>query len=229
MNGGDIVSQLSVLLGGDGLESRGWFAIEPDDIPAGNNSVAAGSAALLIGNHGPAMWDVFRQSPEYRDGAAHPMDRWTRRIVEGALPRLGKPAVALFPFGGEVWPFQRFARRAMGLQSSPLGLLIHPQYGLWHALRAAVVFPGMASVPPLHAGKHPCDDCADKPCLSTCPVGAFTADGFFVAACRSWLAGSAGTPDCMGEGCAARNACPVGRQWRYGLEQLHFHMAAFAG
>jgi hypothetical protein len=225
---GAIVSQLSSFLDANGLEPRGWFAIEQADIPAGNGAVTAGSAAVLVGNHGPALWEAFSQSLEYRDGAAHPMDRWTRRIVEGALTRLGKPAVALFPFGNEVWPFQRFARRAMGLQSSPLGLLIHPQFGLWHALRAAIVFPGMESVKPVPAGLHPCDDCADKPCLNTCPVGAFSAEGFAVSACRLWLAGSALTPDCMGKGCAARNACPVGTQWRYGEEQLRFHMAAFA-
>lgn len=228
MSGGDIASHLSMLLGEHGLEPRGWFAIESGDIPAGSKAVTAGSAALLIGNHGPAMWDAFRQSPEYRDGVAHPMDRWTRRIVEGALPQLGVRATALFPFGGEIWPFQRFARRAMGLQSSPLGLLIHPQYGLWHALRAAIVFPEMESVTPVRAGQHPCDDCADKPCLDTCPVGAFSAHGFAVAACRTWLAGSPATPDCMGEGCAARSACPVGTQWRYNEDQLRFHMAAFA-
>jgi hypothetical protein len=221
MNGGhgEIVSQLSALLGAHGLEPRGWFAIEAGDIPAGSTMVTAGSAGLLIGNHGPAMWDAFSRSPEYADGAPHPMDRWTRRIVEAALPQLGRPAIALFPFGGEVWPFQRFARRAMGLQSSPLGLLIHPQYGLWHALRAAIIFPSLASVTPVHAGKHPCDDCADKPCLNTCPVGAFSGDGFAVAACRAWLATSTAGPDrmgpdCMGHGCAARNACPVGREWR---------------
>jgi hypothetical protein len=226
---GEIVSHLSALLGVHGLEPSGWFSIEAGDFPADNEAASAGSTALLIGNHGRDMWEAFRQSPEYRDGAPHPMDRWTRRIVEACLPQLGRPATALFPFGGEVWPFQRFASRAMGLRSSPLGLLIHPQYGLWHALRAAIVFPGLTSVTPVHAGPHPCDACADKPCLSSCPVSAFSADGFAVAACRSWLATSPAAPDCLGHGCAARNACPVGQEWRYDEEQLRFHQAAFAG
>jgi NAD-dependent dihydropyrimidine dehydrogenase PreA subunit len=225
---GEIVTRLAGALGSHGLTPRGWFAIEAGDIPAVSNAVSAGLAALLVGNHGPAMWSALVASDEYGDGEPHPMDRWTRRIIGEALASLDRPAIALFPFGGEVWPFQRFASRAMGLRSSPLGLLIHPDYGLWHALRAAIVFPGLANLAPVHVSDHPCDDCAAKPCLGACPVEAFTASGFAVQACRSHLATGA-KPDCVAEGCAARNACPVGRQWRYGNDQLRFHMVSFRG
>jgi hypothetical protein len=222
------------LLAGKGLELRGWFALEAGDIPAGAQGVAPGMTAVLIGNHGPAMWDAFAGSPELGDGEPHPMDRWTRRTVHEAVGRVEIPAVALFPFGAELWPFQRFAKRAMGLSPSPLGLLIHPRYGLWHALRAAIVFPQMQPFPAqVHKVIHPCDTCIEKPCLNACPVGAFSSFGFDVAACRGWLEGGRSShidssgPDCMGKGCAARNACPVAQQWRYSEAQLRFHMAAF--
>ena len=48
------------------------------------------------------------------------------------------------------------------------------------------------------------------------------------AACRGHLA-SGNRPDCMTLGCAARDACPVGRKWRYEEAQLQFHMVAFGG
>jgi epoxyqueuosine reductase QueG len=141
----------------------------------------------------------------------------------------------LFPFGPELWPFQRFAMRAMGIKPSPLGLLVHPQFGLWHALRAAIVLPGMqVKVPAPHEVIHVCEKCDERYCLSACPVSAFTSSGFAVDACRGYLAGPATLPggmtgpDCMGEGCAARNACPVGLEWRYGQAQIRFHMAAFS-
>ena len=42
---------------------------------------------------------------------------------------------ALFPFGGPPhFPFQQWARRAEPVHPSPIGLLIHPIYGLWHSL-----------------------------------------------------------------------------------------------
>jgi hypothetical protein len=222
-------------MAGQGLEPRGWFGLEAADIPAGAE-LEPGAAALLIGNHGRAMWHAFAASPEFSDGRPDPMDRWTRRVVLGALAGLPQPSRALFPFGADLWPFQRFAKRAMGLKPSPLGLLIHPQYGLWHALRAAIVFPQIdAPEPQVRELIHPCDACIEKPCLNTCPVNAFSPSGFAVTACRSYIDGPISSqsdssgPDCMNEGCAARNACPVGAEWRYGEAQLRFHMDSFRG
>lgn len=231
-----IEGRLAPTLGVHGLEMCGWFAIEASDIPVGSDDIDPGMRALLIGNHGRAMWEACSRKAEFYDGLANPMDRWTRRVILAALAELPDRATALFPFGAKLWPFQRFAKRAMGLKPSPLGLLIHPQFGLWHALRAAIVFPdldfGGAFTPKVI---HACDHCAEKPCLSACPVNAFTETGFAVAACRSWLDGAQSSqidsrkPDCMADGCAARNACPVGQQWRYDEAQLRFHMTAFRG
>lgn len=233
---GSVEEQLAARLAVYGLELRGWFAIEAADIPAGTDGVAPGMAALLIGNHGRAMWDACSHQAEFHDGLANPMDRWTRRVILAALAELPNPAKALFPFGADLWPFQRFARRAMGLKPSPLGLLIHPQYGLWHALRAAIVFKDVElNGAPVHKVIHACDECTEKPCLSACPVNAFTDFGFAVAACRSWLDGMQSSQtdsrnsNCMADGCAARNACPVGSHWRYDEAQLRFHMTAFRG
>jgi hypothetical protein len=239
-----IAAELGALLADSGLELRGWFAIEAGDIPAGVTALRPGMAALLVGNAGPAMWTVFEDSIEHDGDIGDPMDRWTERIVHSALGQIEETAVPLFPFGAYVWPFQRFAARAMGLRPSPLGILIHPHFGLWHALRAAIVFPEVQIQPQLvRKPIHPCDACNEKPCLSACPVNAFSQSGFNVVACRSYLdsgsssdSDSSGSrrhdgmgPDCMADGCAARNACPVGAEYRYAPEQLRFHMMAFRG
>jgi hypothetical protein len=59
---------------------------------------------------------------------------------------------------------------------------------------------------------HPCNLCAGKPCLSACPVNAFSDDGYDVQLCRAYLSGGEGRA-CMDGGCKARLACPVGRDY----------------
>ncbi|MGB8818609.1 MAG: ferredoxin, partial [Rhizobiaceae bacterium] len=73
---------------------------------------------------------------------------------------------------------------------------------------------------------HPCDVCLEKPCLSACPVNAFSENGFAVERCRTHIATAEGLT-CMSGGCLARRACPVGRQYTYEPEQMRFHMQAF--
>jgi hypothetical protein len=167
------------------------------------------------------MWAAFAP---YIDGAPHPLDRWTRRVVEPIATNFG--ARAVYPFGAEAPPFQRWAERAETLHRSPLGILIHAEYGLWHAWRAALLFAERLPLPPRAEAPSPCDGCAEKPCLSACPVEAFGAAGYNVPACASHLASAAST--CQSIGCHARNACPAGANWCYAPEQIRFHMTAFS-
>jgi hypothetical protein len=57
-------------------------------------------------------------------------------------------------------------------------------------------------------------------------VGAFSADGYDVAACAAHLKSAAGA-DCMTGGCLARRACPVGAEHRHAPDQAAFTMRAF--
>lgn len=219
------LSDLKTMLAAAGLSLRGGFRPAAQDaLPAFDNG-AAPASLILVGDVDSQMWPVFSQSAEARDGAPHPLDRWTRRVVDGIATTIG--AKTLYPFGGPpYWPFQRWAQRAEAVFPSPLGILIHPEYGLWHAYRAALLFAQAIELPPRAEGRSPCESCAEKPCLSACPVHAFTNSGFDAAACTGHITGAAGRP-CMDGGCLARNACPVAPALRYGAPQLRFHMAAF--
>ncbi len=206
-----------------GLSLRGGFAPSAADaVPA--VSPGTGTATILmVGNLGPEMWPHVAP---HIDGGRHPLDRWTRAVIEPIAARFG--ARAVFPFDEPPLPFQRWAKRAEGLSSSPVGVLIHPEYGLWHAYRAALLFPvAVEGVPVADAAPSPCESCEDKPCLSACPVAAFSPAGYDVPACAGHLASAAGAP-CHAHGCRARDACPVGRAHRYGEDQIRFHMRAFS-
>jgi epoxyqueuosine reductase QueG len=136
-------------------------------------------------------------------------------------------ARALYPFGGPPhWPFQRWAMRAEAVHVSPLGLLIHPDYGLWHSYRGALAFAEPIAVPALVARASPCEACSARPCLGACPVGAFTMQGYDVAACAAHLRDERGRA-CMDGGCLARRACPIGARYAHAPAQARFHMRAF--
>ena len=180
---------------------------------------------VLAGMAGRDGWSAFAASTEARDGLDDPLDRWSRRVIEALARELG--AKALFPFGGPpFWPFQQWARRAEPVHPSPIGILIHPRYGLWHSYRGALGFREAFDIPELTVVPSPCDSCSGRWCLKTCPVGAFSGAGYDVAACVGHLQ-SVAAGDCMGGGCLARRACPVGAEHAYGHGQANFIMRAF--
>jgi hypothetical protein len=180
----------------------------------------------LIGVAGRSGWDAFAASEDARDGFAHPLDRWSKRVIDALAANLS--GVALYPFGGPPYfPFQQWARRAEPVHQSPIRMLIHPVYGLWHSYRGALGFCDALDLPAFEPAPSPCDSCAGRPCLSACPVGAFSAQGYDVPACASHLKSVAVGADCMERGCLARRACPVGAEHAHGAEQAAFAMRAF--
>jgi ferredoxin len=208
-----------------GLVLRGGFHPKPGDgVPALRGGRAC-SSLVLLGNIGASIWPAFSASPEKGDGRPHALDRWTRRVIDGIAAQVG--AAPLYPFGGPPWlPFQRWARQAEPVAPSAIGILIHPDYGLWHAYRGALAFAGHLSLPAVKPRPRPCDSCIERPCLSTCPVGAFRPEGYDVNACRDHV-GRPNGKTCQAGGCLARLACPVGREGTYPPAQMGFHMAAF--
>ena len=209
----------------EGLANRGAFHVAADDAVPPFGDGAPAMTLLLVGNVGSGMWSAFAASEEAKDGAPDALDRWSRRIVTRLARTLD--AAAHFPFGGPPWlPFIRWAQRAGPVHPSPIGPLVHPDHGLWHAYRGALAFRERLDLPPRDERASPCEDCTERPCLSACPVGAFSAGGYDVDKCVAHIEHPAGVR-CFGGGCLARHACPAGRDAAYGAPQAAFHMRAF--
>jgi ferredoxin-like protein FixX len=187
----------------------GWFS--PPDM-------GVTKQVILIGNAGPDMFRRFARS------GAPTLDIWTTFVVNVLAEELG--AKALYPFDKPALPFLTWARAAGAGYVSPLGLNIHATYGLWHAYRAALLFPVEFDLPNAVKAAHPCESCSDKPCLAACPVQAFDGTHYDVTACGAHIKLAAGEA-CMSGGCQARLACPIGKHYQYHPVQMQFHMRAF--
>ena len=208
------------------LSKNGLFLLGGFDVGSDDRVDDDIKSILVIGNAGSALWPRFQQSSEYRDRQPHPLDRWSRRLIDQIAASQQLPAV--YPFDGPPWqPFQQWARRANpNLTPSPLGMLIHPVYGLWWALRGALLLPRPFEPPASSIASPPCEACETKPCLHACPVHAFTGDSYLVDQCAGHLRTSEGRT-CEKKSCLARRACPIGEDYRYQPDHAAFHMQAF--
>lgn len=218
------LADIQAALSPSGFLLRGGFNFVGDeDTPGGNPA----KAVVLIGNAGGAFWPRFEA---WRDAQpadlADPLDTWSRQVLDAVAATCG--ARVVMPNDRPFAPFQQWAMRAEGLRPSPLGILMHPEYGPWHAYRGALLFDDALAAEDLNQKPenpiHLCDPCIGKPCLNACPAAAFV-QGFDRLACLSHIAGAEGWA-CMEGGCLARNACPH-RAFRYPEAMQAFLMRAF--
>ena len=211
----NIIDKAAALLAEHGLLARGGFNFEP-----GEDALAR--AVILVGHGGAGYWPHFKAWRRRNPTIVDPLDTWSRTMIDRVADSIG--ARTGYPNDRPYLPFQQWAMRAEGLVSSPLGLLMHPVYGLWHAYRGALLFDHEIPIQAAQKSIHHCDLCIGKPCLNACPVDAFSLSGYAVERCRSHVR-AAGVA-CRETGCLARNACPHDA-WRYPVEVQSFHMAAF--
>ncbi|MDK9695188.1 MAG: ferredoxin [Siculibacillus sp.] len=222
----DFLARLEAAIAATGLVARGRLAVPAEDglppLPDGRPA----RTLFLVGRASRQGWSAFAASPESRDRRPDPLDRWSVRVIGELADRFG--AAALYPFAGPPWwPFQRWAMRAEPVFLSPLGLLVHPVHGLWHAWRGALAFAeDLGETSPAPTAVSPCTACTARPCLTTCPVDAFSAAGYDVARCVAHLESPLGAL-CRTDGCRARDACPIGCGRRYADEEIRFLMRAF--
>ncbi len=213
-------------LAAHGLIARGGFNFGLEEaVPPGPSGLPA-RAVVLVGQAGASAWPQFqawreRQPKDLRD----PLDTWAREVIGAVAVQVGARAVS--PSDRPFVPFQQWAMRAEGLKPSPVGILMHPRYGLWHAYRGALLFDAEIDIAAGEDAAHLCDTCVGKPCLKSCPVGAYSSTGFAYAACVHHVRSVAGLR-CMTLGCLDRNACPHAAAYRYPADAQAFHMIAFA-
>lgn len=196
----------------------GFHPGKGDDVPPGTGTV------LLLGPDEPGFWPHVTSEPEWRDGRADPLDRWSARVIGGLARSLG--GVAAFPFGGPPYqPFYRWALRTGRAWASPVTLLVHDRAGLFVSYRGAILVPARIDLP-APPPAPPCAECDGQPCRSACPAGALDARGYDVPACHGFLDTDAGK-DCLSSGCVVRRACPVSQAYGRLARQSAYHMRLF--
>lgn len=177
-----------------------------------------GATTILLGPREPGFWDHVSAHPAFTGD--EPLDNWSDATITGLADQLS--ATPLFPFGGPPYnAFISWALKSGETWQSPVGLLVHKDAGLLVSYRGALRFGHHIDLPiPVTS---PCDTCADKPCLTACPVGAIGADGYAVPACKAHIATD---PVCRA-GCRVRLSCPISQPYGRTPAQTAFHMEAF--
>lgn len=221
-----LLSDISASLAATGMILRGSFNFDEADDPPPGPSGRPARSAVLVGQAGASSWAQFKRwRDEQPKGLDNPLDRWSRDVIGRVARTFGARAVS--PSDRPHLPFQQWAMRAEGLKPSPLGILMHPVYGLWHAYRGALLFevaiPGQGPRKAIHL----CELCDGKPCLKSCPAEAHSEAGFAYEACLAHIRSKDGQ-SCRAAGCFDRNACPHGTSYRYPEDMQAFHMRAFA-
>ena len=174
---------------------------------------------LVVGNGGRGFWECFRRSPEaslQRD----PLDTYTERVLHEVAASQDPPArIALYTDrrGGTYLPMVALGRRAGFGSPGRVGVLIHPEYGPWLALRGLLYLgDNLPYAEP--APFDPCTGCP-APCETACRGGVVGAAGVDTDGCfRTKLLDST----CRSR-CDARSACVVAPEHAYSPDQMAYH------
>jgi len=200
----------------------GWYnRAEPAAIrlpePAG-----PGSLAVVIGNS-VAMWRPFldgvRDDPALREDQ-HPLDRWVERRILTAVAGLPVQPSSIHwvnGTGSRSFSMQRAAAATGLVGMAPCHLTIHRRVGLWFGLRAVLMFGVEGPEEPLWSSPFPCAGCEDQPCVPLLeralgrevPGAEAPPMNGVRRRWEPWL--------------AMRDACPHGREHRYGELQVGYH------
>lgn len=207
---------------------RSYDALVPPEFTLARLLPGAESA-IVIGNGGSAFWDAFRafcRSHPEAERCSDPLDAFTATVVEEAVrPLLGAlPSRVLYPFRFPADPvsFVHLAECAGLGRRSLLGLLVHPTFGPWIALRAAVLVPVVVPAPRPADGFDPCPTCVERACVPACPAGAIGDAGWDIPRCASHRLRD---DDGCAARCHARFDCVIGREHRQSPEELAYHQS----
>lgn len=145
--------------------------------------------------------------------------------VADALAAHSLPCRVVAPTCGTL-NFLRLGEAAgFGTVSPVSGMLLHPKFGPWLRVRAALLIDGYPFGPIADASIterfQPCCTCA-KPCVTACPSGVHDGQG---GTDRARCAGHRHAGGCV-DGCSSRRACPIGAEHGDPLDApLHAHCA----
>ena len=179
-----------------------------------------GRAALLIGNTReawPKFLSAWKRTPALQS-SPHPFDQWVEQTLFRTLTSVhaGDWYWGHAPAGQR--PSLLHAADAAGLTTGPAWLAAHPEYGPWFALRAVVVLSdryASSRTIPDRTIRSPCQVCTSAPCQEALKqvraraAGHVAETGDLGPSWQDWV--------------RIRDACPVGRAWRYERQQLEYH------
>jgi len=198
----------------------GWYngvvdgALRLEDFGSSQN------LAIVIGNT-RALWPKLlgrlQVDPALR-AALHPIEQYTEECIAPPVSALGVPASVRWSHdvGERLVAMQRLAQIAGLAYLSESHLSVHPSYGPWIALRAAVTFDVCADAIAKVELSHPCGSCEAhcSPAFERAvSAGGEPRDAADIRAnFPLWL--------------AVRDACPAGRAYRYDDAQILYHYLA---
>ena len=174
---------------------------------------------VLIGNGGKQFWTSFQAAGDKQ--VENPVDQYSAILVNKFIRDYLPPAPALMLFPGPYSiPLQRLGALAHWHHSSPLGVGIHSEYGLWFAYRAAFLTTALLPLRISSPSESPCKTCI-KPCISACPVHAISNNQQpDLSKCLNFRLQE---ETVCADRCLARLACPIAPEQRYSDEQISYH------
>lgn len=216
----EIMAQLVPAASSAGLDllhpfALSWFNRRVAPVECLDDFERPDALGVLIGNT-RALWPPFKRSLEPSSVLpAHPLDGYVERTIETLITILA-PLRANAYFAHVIRPravpMQRLAEAVGFAALSPVELSVHAQLGPWFALRAVLVVDVQGPAGDAPTPARPCQDCP-RPCVAPFQRALSLSpelDGRAVAEhAADWI--------------AVRDACPVGRPFRYGEEQLAYH------
>lgn len=209
------------------LAPRGFDLLQPFRVGRYNDGVepalrledwgSSDNLAVIVGNT-RALWPVWLDalaSDAELAAAPDPLDAYTERCVSRAVGALGVPAAVRFAHevGERCVAMQRLAHVAGLAYLTETHLSVHPTYGPWIALRAAVTLPLPGPFGAEPALAHPCGGCEHgcRPAFERA-LGALAGPPSEASVRASWQLWA-----------DFRGACPIGRDHRYPEAMLRYH------
>ncbi len=178
---------------------------------------------MVVGNT-RNLWPIFIEAIASNRALAtseHPLNAYvTQRLTAIVAETTLRAAHIVFAHiaSPRHFPIQQLADRVGLAALSPSHLSIHPKHGPWFALRAVIVVDVDGPGPAISQREQPCRDCS-APCLPALAraisvSGAPVTSALVAKHAADWI--------------AVRDACPIGRDARYGDAQLRYHYAPSA-